>query len=109
MRAIGFSEDPKFPIDRNQFSSMQVAIPKKEEDDDDVWIVNTITLKVTSPNWDRQDKKRKWKGKDESEHERYFIIEDESFWSLVLNEKIKPHFIDTIKVDLAPINWSKLM
>lgn len=57
-----------------------------------------MILKVTSPNWDREDRQRQWKGKDGHGRERYFRIDDEHFWSLVKADQLSTHIIDTIKV-----------
>jgi hypothetical protein len=56
---------------------------------------------VTSPNWDRDDRQRVWKGRDSKGRERYFRIDDEHFWTLVKAEQLSIHIIDTIKVQWA--------
>ena len=100
LRAIGFTEAPQFPVPRTDFSKMQVALPP-EDDADEPWSVGIVDLKVTSPNWDREDRQRQWKGKDAQDRERYFRIEDESFWTLVQADDLSTHIIDTIKVQWA--------
>jgi hypothetical protein len=56
VRAIGFNESPLFPISRQDFSRFQVPLAAREEATDrEPWNVGTATLKVTSPNWERDD------------------------------------------------------
>lgn len=101
LRAIGFNESPEFPISRDDFSRLQVILPPKEDELDHPWFVATVLLKVTSPNWDRDDRSRHWKGKDAQGRDRYFRIEDEEFWARVSAETISIHIIDTMRVQLA--------
>lgn len=101
LRAIGFEDAPLFPIDRAEFSRLQVVLPPKEDDEDEPWLTGIAILKVTSPNWDREDRQRQWKGKDGKGRERYFRIDDEHFWSLVQAAHLSTHIIDTIKVQWA--------
>jgi hypothetical protein len=65
------------------------------------WQVGIVMLKVTSPNWDKDDKQRQWKGRDEKGRDRFFRIDDEEFWALVQGEKLNPLIIDTMKVQWA--------
>jgi hypothetical protein len=101
LRGIGFEEAPVFPIPRRDFARLLVALPPDEDDEQEPWITGTAVLKVTSPNWDRDDKQRQWKGKDRHGRERYFKIEDEYFWSLVRAGELSTHIIDTMKVQWA--------
>jgi len=101
LNAIGFEKEPVFPVNRDRFASMQVAIPKIEDDEEEEWIVSTVTLTVTSPNWDRKDKKRQWKGKDIEGKQRTFQVEDEGFWLSVKDNKINPTTNDIITVQWA--------
>lgn len=101
LRAIGFDESPVFPVPKVEFGRLQVSLPPETEGDDDPWLTATVVLKVTSPNWDRHDKQRQWKGRDARNHERYFKIEDEHFWGLVKADRLNTHIIDTIKVQWA--------
>lgn len=101
IRALGFEEEDTFPIHRSDFERLQVALPPKEDDDDEQWQTEIAILTVTSPNWDRNDKQRSWKGRDSLGKERYFKIEDEYFWSLVAAERLNLHPADTIKVQWA--------
>jgi hypothetical protein len=102
IRAIGFDETESFPIERKDFARLQVALASREEAINvDPWIVETTLLKVTSPNWDRNDESRLWKAKDSADRIRNFKVEDEGFWSLVGGEQLNLHGIDTIKVQWA--------
>jgi len=99
LKAIGFTEEPLFPIKRADFARLQVPLgPREETPLRDNWIVEIVTLNVTSPNWDREDRQRTWKGKDANRKERTFTIEDEHFWALVHERNINPNIIDTVKV-----------
>lgn len=99
VQALGFMEEPVFPIKRADFARLQVALgPREETPLRDNWIVEIVTLSVTSPNWDREDRQRTWKGKDANKKERTFTIEDEHFWTLVRERSINPNIIDTVKV-----------
>lgn len=100
IRGIGFDEYPNFPIRRDQFPEHHSTLPPPEEIDE-LWFVATAVLRVTSPNWDRTDRARQWKGRDHQGRDRYFRIEDEEFWSLVGREAISTHIIDTMKVQWA--------
>lgn len=101
LSALGFEEDEEFPIQRSDFSRLQVTLPPREDQDEGPWRVTIEMLNVTSPVWDRDDKQRQWKGKDADGHDRYFKIEDENFWELVKDQRLDPHIIDTIKVQWA--------
>lgn len=101
LRAVGFEETPHFPIDRSDFAHLQVALPPEAEEPEVPWVTGIVVLKVTSPNWDRDDRHRAWKVKDGHGRERYFRIEDEHFWTLVKAERLSIHIIDTIKVQWA--------
>ncbi|WP_157174140.1 hypothetical protein [Nitratireductor indicus] len=101
LRAVGFEDEPVFPIDRSDFARLQVALPPAEDEDDEPWTTGIVDLKVTSPNWDREDRHRFWKGKDVKGRERFFRIEDEHFWQLVKAERLSIHIIDTIRVQWA--------
>ena len=81
---------------------MQVSLlPREDLPESDLWRVEIVILSVTSPDRDRKDRQRRWKARDEKGRERYFLIEDEEFWGLVQQERIDPHIIDTVKVQMA--------
>lgn len=102
IRSIGFEEAEHFPIKRSDFARLQVALPPREEEPEQhPWHVEIAALKVTSPNWDRSDKQRLWKGRDSQGREKLFKIEDENFWHLAKEEKLNLHVIDIIKVQWA--------
>lgn len=100
VRGVGFDERPIFPIQRDQFPEHHSTLPPPEEVDE-LWFATTAVLRVTSPNWDRSDRARQWKGRDHQGRDRYFRIEDEEFWNLVEREAISTHIIDTMKVQWA--------
>jgi hypothetical protein len=100
LQGVGFSEEPFFPIQRADFVRLQVPLQPKD-DDPEPWVAGLTILKVTSPNWNRDDKARQWKGRDPKGRDRFFRIDDEHFWLLVRQEKLNPHIIDTIKVQWA--------
>ncbi|WP_292226761.1 hypothetical protein [Brevundimonas sp.] len=100
LQAIGFDEHAVFPIKRNEFSKHVSALPPKE-DADEAWFVATAQLRVTSPNWVRNDRARQWKGHDHQGRDRYFRIEDEEFWNHVGLDTIDTHIIDTMTVQWA--------
>jgi hypothetical protein len=102
IRSIGFEEIEHFPIERSDFARLQVALPPREEETEQhPWQVEAVTLKVTSPNWDRSDRQRLWKGRDSGGKENLFKIEDENFWLLAKEGQLNLHVIDTIKVQWA--------
>ena len=102
VKAIGFDETRQFPIKRKDFANLHVALPPREDQPEvKRWQVDIMTLNVTSPNWDREDRKRRWKGRDEKEKECLFQIEDKQFWNLVELREIDPRIIDTMKVQMA--------
>lgn len=101
LRAIGFSESPIFPIRRAEFIDHQAILLPAEPDEEQPWFVATVLLRVPSPNWDREDRARHWKGQDQHGRHRYFRIEDEEFWVRVAAGKISTHIVDTMKVQWA--------
>lgn len=101
LRAVGFSEEPNFPIQRSDFVRLQVSLPPPDDEDDHPWFVATVILKVTSPNWDRHDRARKWKGRDLGGRDRHFSVEDKDFWHHAVAGTISTHIIDEMKVQWA--------
>lgn len=101
LAGVGFEERPQFPIKRDDFPRYQSVLPPKEDDPDQPWFAAVTQLRVTSPNWDREDRARNWKAKDYHGRDRYFRIEDEEFWQRVAMNAIDAHVIDSIKVQWA--------
>lgn len=101
LRGIGFSESAHFPIRRSDFLRLQAVLPPRDDDVEQPWFIATAVLKVTSPNWDRDDRSRHWKGRDEQGRDRFFRIEDEEFWRRVSTDSISTHIIDVMKVQWA--------
>jgi hypothetical protein len=109
VNGIGFDETPEFPIKRKRFAELLVPLPPREEPAEAKrWQVEIVTIYVTSPNWDRADRKRPWKGRDDNGRERLFRIDDQQFWSLVQERKIDPRIIDAVKVQMAFIGPRRL-
>lgn len=104
VRALGFSDSEDFPIKRKDFARLIVPLaPREDQPLAQPWQVEIVILKVTSPNWDRDDRQRQWKARDDKGRDRYFRIDDEQFWTLVQAQKLNPHIIDTVKVQWAYI------
>lgn len=101
LRAIGFLDAPIFPIRKEDFVRLQTDIPAKAEDVEPPWQVGVVELKVTSPNWDRTDRARSWKGRDQSGRDRYFRIDDEEFWLRASTGAVHAHVIDVMRVQWA--------
>jgi hypothetical protein len=102
VNGIGFDETTEFPIRRKRFAELIVPLPPREEPTDaKAWQVEIVTISVTSPNWDRTDRRRPWKGRDDNGRERLFRIDDQQFWGLVQERKIGPRIIDAVKVQMA--------
>lgn len=101
IRAVGFDDEPVFPVKRRDFARLRVSLPLVKDENDEPWLTGIADLKVTSPNWDREDRQRFWKGKDTKGRERLFRIEDEHFWRLVKAVRLNIHIIDTIRVQWA--------
>lgn len=102
LRAIGFDETNHFPIDRKDFARLQVQLePRELEADIEPSTVEITSVTVTSPNWDRRDASRTWRGKDASGRYRFFKVNDESFWSLAEADSLTLRGLDIMKVQWA--------
>lgn len=100
--AVGFTAEPDFPIQRSDFVRLHAALPPKEDEDaQHPWSVEITTVRVSSPNWDRNDRGRRWKARDPQGRDRLFFIEDEGFWKHVTADAIHTHVIDVMKVQWA--------
>lgn len=95
---VGFGPQPIAPIRRNDFSRYQV---KPVQRDEDVWKIEVVKYRVSSPNWDRFDKKRKWKGRGADGRFVYFTIDDEKFWEMARNQEIESTVIDELIAQAA--------
>ncbi|CAN1723800.1 conserved protein of unknown function [Hyphomicrobium sp. 1Nfss2.1] len=100
VEALGFRDEEQFPIERSDFIRFHVALPAKDEEHIS-WITGIEDIRVTSPNWDRSDNQRQWKGRNSRGGECFFRIEDESFWALVDTRSIVPAIMDTLRVQWA--------
>jgi hypothetical protein len=102
VKAIGFTPAAEFPIKRKQFPSMQTTMPKKREEEfEGVWQVKIFKIKVTSPNWDKDDVRRTWKGKIEDGKDCYFRVDDEGFWFQAMKHQLELDVVDSISVQMA--------
>ena len=81
--AIGFTEDNESPVPRSNFAERAVR-PRKLDTKPDLeatWEVSQRRIKVSSPNFDRENQHvRKWKGRDSTGQSLLFEILDEGFW-----------------------------
>jgi hypothetical protein len=98
LKGVGFSRQPTFPIRRGDFQRLS-QIP--EGSDDDEWHVAIENITGTSPNWNRNDTARNWKGADQDGHARYFVIRDERFWEMVFRGQLSPRIADSMRVQWA--------
>ncbi len=105
IRGVGFSDSEEFPIKRNEFPNFIIEVPAEGKDDEENdWIVEILYIKVTSPNWDRTDEQRTWRGKYRlNNHDKFavFSVEDNLFWGFVEKKRIVSKGIDTLKVQWA--------
>ncbi len=105
IKGVGFSDTEDFPIKRNDFPGLIEDIPQKtEEDDERDWTVEIRYIKVTSPNWERTDSQRTWRGKyRQNDQDKFavFHVEDDLFWGMVEKSKIVSTGVDTLKVQWA--------
>ncbi|MDG4717415.1 MULTISPECIES: hypothetical protein [Thalassospira] len=98
---VSFADTEDFEVPRSAFIELQTVIPPKVEEEDELpWHVETTTIIVSSPNWAKSDSKRHWKGKDSDGHDRYFTIDDDSFWFLAEHEMLNFHFADRLRVQI---------
>lgn len=98
LRGIGFSQSPTFPIKRGDFERIS-KLPEGAGEGE--WKVAIENIIGNSPNWDRHDKSRTWKGTDQHGHSRYFTISDEAFWQMVFQRKLVTRIADSMKVQWA--------
>lgn len=98
LKAVGFSRQPTFPIRRSDFQRLSQI---SEGSDDGDWRVAIENITGTSPNWNRNDKTRSWKGTDQDGHARFFVIHDDYFWEMVFQGGLRPRFADSMRVQWA--------
>ncbi|MBY4894111.1 hypothetical protein KUL25_15245 [Rhodobacteraceae bacterium N5(2021)] len=90
---IGFEDVPEFPIRRDEFQRRVTPVRREEEEK---WTFEAVRLFVTSPNWDRADRQRGWKGRDGCGLISYFHIYDPLFWRRFDDGRINSQNIDEI-------------
>lgn len=96
---VGFGSEPVAPIRRQDFSRYQVRPTERE--DEDLWKIELVKYRVSSPNWDRYDGRRKWKGRGVDGRFVYFTIEDEIFWELAKKKELESSVIDELIAQAA--------
>lgn len=99
INGIGFGHEREAPIRREDFGKYQIHT--KREDEPDEWILETVTYRVSSPNWDRYDSRRKWKGRDREGGVVYFVIIDDAFWELANSGGLDSNVIDELVAQVA--------
>jgi len=99
VRGVGFTPEDDFPIRRNSFASR--AAPPERKKDNDPWEVAEEQVIVTSPNWNRDDRKRQWKGFCAGTKECFFTVEDEQFWTMLRSKTLTVEVLDKLKVQWA--------
>jgi hypothetical protein len=106
VQGLGFDASHDFLIKRSKFKSYIVkkltAKERETTEEEKNWKVDTVDLKVHSPNW-KKEHKRPWQGSTSKIKNVSFYIEDENFWEKVKNKDIAPDFIDKMRVQCAYI------
>jgi hypothetical protein len=98
IRAVGFSKEDDFPIQRNQFPERAIRPPLKEEPVASDWIVGHFPIRVTSPNFDKDDQaNRKWKGRFRNGQNVLFEMLDDDFWKKLKSGEVK--FTETTEIE----------
>jgi hypothetical protein len=95
LRAVGFDRRPHFPVGREDFKRMRENPPKEDEPE---WELATEYIKVTSPNWNRDDNARTWKAMDREGSPRVFRILDEAFWGRIIRGELETRINDSMRV-----------
>ncbi|WGT51069.1 hypothetical protein [Thioclava nitratireducens] len=98
---IGFQREPSKFIQRKDF--FKRAIPPQPLHDPDPpkeWDVSIVDIVVASPNFDRNDKKRLWKGRHH-EHQLVFELADEGFWGAIEKNRLEFSKFTQMKLQLA--------
>jgi hypothetical protein len=97
LNGLGFSEKYDFPIRPSDFVRLQ-RVPKAEEPEDGNWLTGLGFLRITSPNWDKGDATRTWRGKDNAGILRTFHILDDNFWAHVQTGRLPVSTTDVMEV-----------
>ena len=97
---LGFDFSHDFPIKRKEFPEFIVDVPEETEEEEKVhWAIETVDIKVNSPNWKREG--RKWQAELSDRKEVWFAIDDDAFWHHVKIKDIQPDINDNMKVQWA--------
>ncbi|WP_044006172.1 hypothetical protein [Jannaschia sp. CCS1] len=99
IRGVGFGHEREAPIRREDFGRYQLSA-RKEEDPEE-WRFELVRYRVSSPNWDRFDSQRKWKGRDQEGSIVYFTITDGNFWEMARHGELESNVIDELIAQVA--------
>lgn len=100
---FGLTEDSRriprrdFP---NRTKRQAIAPSKTSLDPLGDWSSEFLTIEVTSPNWDRLDQQRGWKGQVSDGKYIYFHISDTRFWSKVSEKTLITATPDRMKAQV---------
>lgn len=104
VKAIGFSREPEFAVQRSQFLKLITKLPDivadVEETPSDLNF-ETVDIVVNSPNWKRDG--RKWQAETSAKQEVTFSVEDATFWLRVerRDSDLRPAIRDNLRVQWA--------
>jgi len=96
--SVTIGELPIEPIPREEFALRVTPVKPKDEVS---WEFQVRRFFVTSPNWDKDDRQRGWKGRDKKGLTVFFTIYDPGFWIRFENKEIKSETIDELVVQVA--------
>lgn len=99
IKSVSFHHDGRYPISRDEFQQRVAQVPPGSEQDD--WEFSTVKFKVSSPNWERLDRKRLWKGKDDHGSTVFFSIIDPRFWKFSATGRLTRQHEDRIVAQAA--------
>jgi hypothetical protein len=93
---------PSASMRPTSFVRLQVQLePREDASVVEPSTVDVTTIVVTSPNWDRRDASRTWRGKDASGRYRFFKVNDEAFWAHAEDDRLSLRGLDVMKVQWA--------
>lgn len=95
---IELGEEPSRPIPNTEFGQRVAPVRHKEKFS---WEFETTKILATSPNWDKNDRHRGWKGRDNRGATIHFTILDTKFWTRFENHQVHSETIDELVVQLA--------
>lgn len=98
VRSISIGSKDPIPVSRDEFALRVTPVPTT---DATAWVFETRKIFVTSPNWDRHDKHRGWKGRDSTGATVFFQILDDMFWARFDHHEIRSETIDELILQFA--------